>query len=493
MLDDLPEANYLIRHDDGPKYRLIIRHFYERHREHASYVRSDEIIRYVRRVFPDYDDAACHRNLDQLVQWKLIRLLPEQSKPANLLELRQRPRVYQAERMALRLEEMKIALEEESARAAVLNPTALDQLVQRLKEYADWVAHRPEEPTRDDRKRTYELWDAVFQAFENFSHGVEDYLSDLPRHRPKETLDYLGFLGYREIVTRYLNDYARSLFDRREYIRHLLHGLDPVRVSLAQDAATLYAEQVLADGTTPNQEAAAARYERDMRGLSDYFADRGDVDVLLEQAQGWVAEITRHARRLSERHLGSTVREQTLLGLATRFVACRDLAAAQGLAQVAFAATLPLHWRGVALPTDDASPWDRPEVTAVKLRAVKRGNRQRAKLDNTVDRSGIAFNRMAADAAAREKRARELARLFSAENLLDLNQVHVSSEQRQQLLRLIYRAESHGGRVSLGYLDWSVSVEPPSRGLLGMVVSDDGRLLLPRYRLKLHRGRDDRD
>ncbi|MFO7173371.1 MAG: DUF2397 family protein [Bacillota bacterium] len=93
-LAEMPEANYLIGHEDGPYYRLIMRYFYERHRAHAHYVRSDEIVAYVRRVFPDYDDEACRRHLAQMEAWRLVRALPEQMRPATVADLRRRPRVY---------------------------------------------------------------------------------------------------------------------------------------------------------------------------------------------------------------------------------------------------------------------------------------------------------------------------------------------------------------------------------------------------------------
>lgn len=488
VLDELTEANYLIGHEDGPKYRLIVRYFYEQYRAHSNYVRSDEIVDYVRQVFPDYDEIACRRHLDQLERWKVVRLLPEQSKPANLIELRQRPRVYQAERLALRLEELRVAIEEEDARAASINPTVLDQLLQRIVEFADYAERRPAEPGPEDQRKAYELWHAVDAAFGQFARGIEDYLSDLPRHKPREALDYLGFLGYRDVITRYLSDYAQRLFQRREYIRYLLHKIDQLRTALAADLAAVAAQQVRADGTSIDRATAQSRYERAIADLIRYFAEGGDVDVLLDRAQNWVTEVTRHARRLSEQHLGSTVREQTLLDLGRRFVACRTLAEAQGLAQIAFGATLPLHWRGEAPPPHEAQPWLEEEII-VPLQTIRRGQRQRLPQDRTVDRSAEEFARMRADAAARAARASELAALFPPDGALDLADLRLASPAlRQRLLRLIYRAPAEGGRVSLGYGDWSVIVEPPVSGEMGLIDAPDGRLILPRYRLRLVRG-----
>lgn len=489
ILQEMPEANYLVGHPDGPQYRLIMRFFYDRHRAHAHYVRSDEIIEYVRGVFADYGDDACRRQLDQLAKWRLVRVLPEQSKPTSLVELRRRPRTYQAERLAVRLEELRARLETEHSAAASINPTSLGQLVERLKELTEWLPQGLTAGTPDDQRKAYELWSGLQSAFDAFARSVEDYLGDLPRHKPKEILDYLGFLVYRDVLIRYLSDYVQRLFERLGYIRHLLRSLTPLSAQLAGQLSVVSSQQVRADGSTPDPEAEQERFENDLRSFAAYFQRGGDVDVLLNMAQQWVADITRHARRLTEQHHGGTVREQTLLELGRRFSALGSLEEARWLAQVAFGATLPLHWRGDPPGFDDTCPWRQPARTVI-LHPVRRGSRRRRDPDETVDRTGEQIQRMLAVSAERERAALELARLFGPSGRLDLRgHCPLTATQRQQLLRLIYRALSSGGRVSVGYSNWSVTVELPADGGFASVVAPDGRLLLPRCVLRLNRGR----
>ena len=490
-LADMPEANYLVGHPDGPYYRLIMRHFHERHREHAHYVRSDEIVARVRETFPEYDEASCRRHMDQLQEWRLVRVLPEQSRPATLLELRNRPRTYQAERVALQFEDLRRRLEAESG-AATLNPTALEQLVRRLEELATWVAegHVPGVP--EDEPQTFERWRAAHAAFDAFARGVEDYLGDLPRHRPREALDYLGFLGYRDVLTRYLYGYAHRLFDRREYARHLLLTVRPAADAIAQVIGREGARHVRADGTTPDEAAEREEARREVEALYAYFAHGGDVDVLLDRAQGWVAEITRHARRLSEQNSGGTVRAGLLLELARRFVSCSDLPAAERLAQVAFGLTLPLHWKGVAPEPRDGSPWVGPPVV-VPLQAVRRGRRPRLPDQATADRTVEELALMLEEREERRRSALALARLFGLDGRLAFDGLRLDAgADRQRLLRLLYRALAQDGRTAVGYRDWSVIVETPTQRELGALAAPDGELILPRFRLRLDRGRDAR-
>lgn len=486
-LDDMPEANYLIGNPDGPYYRLIMRHFYDRHRAHAHYVRSDEIVARVRETFPGYDEPACRRHMDQLQEWRLVRALPEQNRPATLLELRNRPRTYQAERIAIQFEDLRRRLETEAG-AATINPTALEQLVRRLEDLAKWVS----EGRAPEAAQTFERWRAAYSAFDAFARGVEDYLGDLPRHRPREVLDYGGFLGYRDVLTRYLYDYAHRLFDRREYARHLLLSIRPAADAIAEVVGREAARQVRADGTTPDDAAEREAARREVGALYAYFEHGGDVDVLLERAEGWVAEITRHALRLSEQNSGGTVRAGLLLDLAQRFVACPDLQAAERLGQVAFGVTLPLHWKGVAPEMRDGSPWAHPPVV-VPLQAVRRGRRPRLPDQATADRTAEELALMLEEQEERQRSALALARLFGPDGRIAFDGLRVvDGADRQRLLHLLYRALAQGGRTAVGYRDWSVTVEGPTPRDLGAVAAPDGDLILPRFRVRLDRGRDAR-
>ncbi|MDQ7794942.1 MAG: TIGR02677 family protein [bacterium] len=483
-LEEMPEANYLVGHQDGAYYRLIVRFFYERHRAHANYVRSDEIKAHLQQVFPDYGETACLRHLDQLERWRLVRLLPEQSRPRNLLELRQRPRTYQAERLTLKLEELRVREEAAASAAASLNPTALDDLVERLEDLVKGLA---ETGIETGEEHIYELWQSAWRAFEGFARDVETYLADLPRHKPQQTLDYLGFMGYRDLVTRYLSEYARRLFDRKGYLRHLLLDLPAVADRLASRLAAVASRQVRADGSTPGFDAERDRYLGDLAALQGYFTEGGDAETLLERAQGWVAEVTRHARRLSEQHRGGTVREQTLLELGRRFAGLTSGVEAQSLAQVAFGATLPLHWRGPAPASVSAVAWAIPPVR-IRLQPVRRGQRLRVPTDPTIDRTAEQFRRLLEESRQRERAARELAALFGPNMTLNLGRLRVPEpEHRQLLLRLLYQALSRGGAASMGYRHWLVTVEEEGTQL-GQLRAPDGTLSLPGYVLRLRTG-----
>lgn len=341
---------------------------------------------------------------------------------------------------------------------------------------------------RGDYDETFQKWHALRKSFTEFARSVEDYLADLPRHRPKESLDYRGFRAYVEAISRYLSEYVDRLYRRREYIHYLLGALRPYHNALAEEVSVVAADQVLADGSALDIAAERRRCLDDLAGLDTYFAETGDVSVVLQRAEEWIEEITSHARRLSEQHMGtSTVREQTLLDLANRFAAMTDPQDAFRLSQVAFGTVAPLHWRGEAFPPTALPAWEEP-ATSVHLQVIRRGGRQRVRPDLTEDRTVQQLIRMQEESADREQAARELAAMFGPGGTVELRALDVAApERRQRLLHLVYRALAHNGRASVGYRDWYVSLDLHEDSRLGDMRAPDGKLYLPALSMRLHR------
>ncbi|MFF2093499.1 TIGR02677 family protein [Paenibacillus sp. NPDC058174] len=487
-LNNMKEAEYLVL--ELPYCRIIMRFFYREHKAHIHYIHSDRVLNAVRLVYPDYDELSCRRNLDQLVKWGLIRLVPTQSKPANLRELKNLPRIYQAERVALKLEQLRVEVEEEGDKAAGLNPTALEHFIQSLAELVEWTAKHVGKGYRVDWEDTYRLWHSTLRTFTDFARSMEDYLSDLPRHRPKDVIDLSGYRDYRDIITKYLSQNIEKIYQRREYIRYKLQVLQPYTEYISEEVAAISSEQVRSDGTRLDEGREKLQCLRDIQGITAYFAENGDITVMLKQAEEWIEDITGHARRLSEQHLfSSTVREQTFLELADTFINLSP-DKAHWLGQVAFGATLPFHWKGEASPDLGISPWEKRPID-ITLQVVKRGPRQKTPLSTTRDRSFEQIERMAREYMRREESARALSELFGSNGVIDINEISCnSSDDRQQILKLVYRALSEEGRTRIGYADWYITLEAPKVEKLGNIHAPDGRLTMPAFTLKLHRERD---
>jgi uncharacterized protein (TIGR02677 family) len=483
LTEPMTEANYLVEHEAGPYYRLLIRCFAERQQAHAPAVSETELLAHVQAVLP-YDAENCHRHLRQLERWGLVALLPDAAKPDTLAALRQRPRHWRAERSALLLEELR-AREEAAEGAASLDPTALDRLAEAVAGLVTWL--QQDGLYRPDQEPTYHQWQGVWTAFDGFARQVTAYLDDLPRHRPKERLDWVAFLDYRDLMTRYLSTYIRRLYDRREQIAHLLEEVGRSPELLADQLAAFAVGQVRSDGTQPSFAEARIRFRREIEVLQDYFAAGGAAHRILGIAREWVAGVAKHARLLSEQRLGGTLREQTLLDLAVRFADAPSLDHAQALAQVVMATTPPLHWQGEAPEAPVGSAWSQ-QATPVDLSGARRGERVMRRAGQTVDRREEAYLRIQAENERRRLKALALAALFGPSGEIDLGELVVADgAQRQWLLSLGYRALSRRDRVGIGYQNWSVSARVQPERPLGELQAPDGTISLPHLILTLHR------
>lgn len=485
----LTEANYLTTEADG--CRLLARAFYDLYQSSQYYAGLPELFAKAKQIDPTYTEAECARHLDMLEGWGAIRLVPNQSRPKDLQELRTKPRIYQAERVLIWLEELRQRMEADEG-AAALKDTVLTSLLEMVETLVTWIEsgalHADGAPGE-----VYQRWDELHRAFTACTTTVQEYLSDLPRHRPKELLDYVGFLEYRDLLTGYLANYAKRLSERRDQFRHLLGRLAPHAELLATVLTSVEVEQVRADGRRADWSVQLVRYRQEIAALTNYFTPGGPVDVNLELAAEWVREILRHAIRLTERHRGGTLMEETLQSLGRRFAAMEldgpllGLHRAQALAQVAFALQGPLHWRGIAPAAEDRLAWIAPPLS-IQLQVVKRGRRERVANGRTPDRSGEQIQRMLEAQAQREEQASRLSTLFGPAGELDLGALQVAgAEDRQLLLRLFYRALSAGGTTSAGFSNWQVTAEVAPGAEVGRLGGPDGTLLLPHVTLRLDR------
>jgi uncharacterized protein (TIGR02677 family) len=489
--EKVTSAKYLS--EDPDEYRAIMQFFYLEHRVNRNFVSSTDIYEYVRLHFPSYTEERCNHHLDSLREWGTIGVLPRRQKPRDINDARRRPKFYYAERMALRLEEARF--HEETERTAQLNPSALDDMLSSLEALLPCMAGLPVPPTMTDQERVYSLWTSAFRAFNTFSRSASLYMHRLLENQAK-SVNMEQYDEYRLRVRNYLKDYVSRLFEQRDKGRYLLRDLLRASGLLADCCAAHDQRMVDADGAKKDLDELARHFEEQIGTMVRFFARgdggfRSDVDVLIEEARGWVVEISDHVQRLSAQQRGGSIHEQRLLHLARRFADLPEeqLEQVHWLAQVAFGATLPLHFRGNApAPTDEPS-WSRPPAE-VPLQTVKRGTRQRLRPDTTQDRSVEEAIQMENQAEEKRRHVEELEELFGESGVLDLTNLHLEdSTRRGTILKWVARAQAGSGSTLAGHKDWQIKLEPVADVPTGVITAEDGYLYRIPYRLRLQKGR----
>lgn len=484
-------AKYLT--EEADEYRAIMRFFLLQHRTHNHFVDSTDVWQYVKNRFLDYTEEKCQYHLDQLQQWGAIRVLPMRIRPKDITDARRRPKTYQIERIALLLEEARLA--EEQERAAKLNPSALDDMIRSLEDLAQVMSAFTLPASGNDQVKVYKLWHSAYRSFETFARSADRYMHGLIQNQPK-TVDMERYEEYKNLIRDYLTDYISRLFEQRDQSRHLLRSLERVKDILAECCAVQSRRDLAADAMVEDHESAVSRYQEQVDTLIRYFArhtsltHRSDVDVLIAQARGFIVEISDHLKRLSAQQRGGSIHEQQLLQMARTFVDIppERLEQAQWLAQVAFGAILPLHFKGHAPPPTDQQAWE-TKPAEVPLQVVRRGQRQRIRSDTTRDRSVEETIQLQEQAEERLRKVQELESLFGSSGILDLSNLHLNEpDLRRKVLELIKRAEAGGGTAAVGYRDWRVVLEAVPVPT-GVVTAPDGFLYRRPFILRLQKGR----
>ncbi len=484
-------AKYLT--EEADEYRAIMRFFLLQHRTHNHFVESTDVWAYVKMRFLDYTEEKCQYHLDQLQQWGAIRVLPIRTRPKDISDVRRRPKTYQIERIALLLEEARLA--EEQERAAKLNPSALDDMIRSLEDLAQVMSAFSLQASGSDQARVYKLWQSVYRSFDTFARSADSYMLGLIQNQPK-TVDIERYEEYKNRIRDYLTDYISRLFEQRDHARYLLLNLEREKDFLADCCAAQSRRELSADALVDDHELAVKRYREQVDTLIRYFArhtrstQRSDVDVLIGQARGFIVEISNHVKRLSLQQRGGSIHEQQLLQMARTFadISPENLEQAEWLAQVAFGATLPLHFKGQAPPPADQQAWE-TKPAEVPLQSVRRGQRQRIRPAATRDRTVEEFNQLQEQAEERLRKLRELEVLFGSSGILDLSYLHLATpDSRRKVLELVKRAEAGNGTATVGYRDWRVVLEAVSLPT-GVITAPDGFLYRKPFILRLQKGR----
>jgi uncharacterized protein (TIGR02677 family) len=417
-------------------------------------------------------------------------------------EFLRRQAVYQATPEGIAVERFVAGLEEEGRRTGSLDRTILAALWQRMREL-DGLLGEPGvlvalgDPTdtgtalsdgpaaRQAQERVATLWAEVHHHFERVANDGVSYLAQLRGVQAQQILEHSAFHAYKDVLVRYLSDYALALAETGPLIAATARGWSQTSrgAVLAFCAGAVAARQPLPDGSFPDVAAEIARVRRRADALARWFdPGAGDIVRLKQSTNDAIELVTRQAARLADLRWGSRSRRRDLEELAILFAHCGDVAQAERIAAVAFAAALPRHWQADRVPDNAgrASPWLEPAEEVV-LAPIRRGARSRTADDPLPERSAARDALIRDSLGARAAAARRLRELFGAAGRCDLGALRLSDPGlRDEVLELLGRclaapdgaaAAPDGGRIVLS----------GGAGDFGRIEAPDGTLRAPHW------------
>lgn len=495
LLKKVPEAAYLTA-DNAPRYRPIMRYFYQQHGLHRFFLTGEEVREFYRaQVDPAYTDDLADQDLSQLVEWGALSAEQDRSRVRTVDEWLRRRLRYQITPYGIAFERLLVELEEAHGSGGSLDPTNLDSLWHRLTELnAALILETIQPDSQEYLQRVRRLWLDAYGYFDRIGKDAADYLAAMQRSRPDDLNEVEKFLAYKDVLVQYLGSFLNSLADYSEKIQARLsewqrRGVLPHLVSLLVLHDTTYT--VDPDGLPPEIEATRSHFQQQVDAMAEWFRRSGGADGLRRTTADAIEMVVRQTQRMMEHRRYGMSRRRELEELARCFAACRELDQAERLAGLVFGTASPRHLLGSleAHAMSDRQPVWTAKAMEIPLGRIKRGRHAKARSAPMRD---VTLEQQAALIEEMERRHQETAlwdRLF-ARGDVNLGELTLTDAAlRGRLLELVGRCLSAPDHTTLASDGSRIRLLPPSTDSVGELTSPDGVLYVPRFILRRERER----
>ncbi len=495
LTDRLSIFSYLVTSNRVRWYRIIMRIFFQRHRDLYRYqLTAQEVRDTIRETFdPEYTLEQCQNELTALKEWGNITTIYDSSRATSIASFLSPALLYQATAEAIAIESFLEEQTRASAASGALRQGDLPRLWQSLQIIDEALQIPLAELTPTQGREIAEEWQRAFEVWNTMAREAAQYLANMISAAQQSRPELQAFQIYKAAVVDYVHGFAQALTQ---------YG-PRIRAQIAQWAATGLLEHFIVlvaeylDPPAPTMENARTEEERvqDVRNQVDalvsWFAPGKNADSFRRNALAEVDKVVRRAATLATAARPNANYATHLNTLAHQLLQARDGESAQQIFSVAFANLLPIHTLEglVGSPSSSydegaESTWqDAPEVT-IHLRPVSRANRSEQRLEEPIADNSTAIQELLAQSEKRvqEQRAR-FGRLF-AHAYLDIGTIEtIAAEDRALLVEVIDSCLGNSARQYRAPDGSLIVLLNPGETAYTLLRAVDGVLLLPRYRL----------
>ncbi len=462
-------------------YRIIIRHFYERHAAHHYHLSPEQVLAHIRERLPDYREEALRADLGELVRRRNLDEDLEMGLAGakTVDDFRRRNSMFAITPLTAEIEALRVRWENQGRQIGELDGAAVARLWELLTELLEAIALPPGDPDRPERVR--QQWEDLWNRFDAMSTAANVYIGNMRRQEREQLTSLEAFMAYKAVLVHYLTRFVEGLADLRAPFARRLGVLpsDDLVETLVAGAAS---------GSRVFEDRAHLRrqYAQQVTALADWFAPQGDAEMLLQHARGAIERVTRAARRLADTRAGTVSRAQELLALAQAFSACADVRQAERLAAATFGLSTPRHWErdlvDIVSEDPDHHAW---AAIPAEIPVQRRRTQSPRRAESAVE---------IASAQARREVLRERSRVREREtaalidrwfaggplNLGDLGELR--PDERDHLLTWVNDCLINGGQARTDSGAMLAILNPAERARIWLRAAD-GELLVPDYRL----------
>jgi uncharacterized protein (TIGR02677 family) len=495
LTDRLPIFSYLVTPNRVHWYRVIMRTFFQRHRELYRYqLTAQEIRDAVRDAFdPAYTLEQCQNDLVALKEWGNITTIYDSSRATSIASFLSPALLYQATPEAIAIETFLAEQARAGAASGSLRQSDLPRLWQSL-QFINESLHLPSNELIFQRGREVaEEWQRAFEIWDTMAREAAQYLATMINAAQQSRAELEAYQTYKAAVVAYVHGFAQALTQYGPRIREQIAQWDAtgkLNLLITQIAEHLDPPDLtLENARTEEERLQDARNQLD--ALANWFAQGKNADSFRRNALAEVDKVVRRAAALASAARRNANYAVHLNTLAHHLLQAHNGETAQQIFSVAFGNLLPVHLpEGVAgspstLDEHQPNAWRETPDATVFLRPVSRSYRGDPPLEDPIIDHRSIINEMIVQHEQKLQKQREcFARLFAQPDL-DIGAIEtITAEDRAALIEIIDGCLSHDSHQYRAPNGSIIVLLNPNERTYTLLQGDDGILFLPRYRLQ---------
>lgn len=350
LLKPITEVSYL-RAENAERYRVIIRYFYEEYEKIKYMLHREDVFHMMKntKIFDDYTEELCQRDLDALVEWGNLIAMQDSSKVSTLEEFRNRKFRYQLSEYTIEIERMTQRLENLEIEGASLEPTLLERIRHNLEQIEKMV----DKPSME----VYSWWNNINDDFVRLNRNYQDYIRELNGINADEMLMSKEFVLFKERIIQYLRTFVKGLQEEGMILETFMKGIDPKLIEIIFNKVVEHESSIPRLDHKFDEERYLAVQNGRWQNIYKWFvptSSESEINRMSDITLEIIRKITRYAQQIGEFYHRGSNRKEEYRHLVRIFDTCHTLKDAHKLSAMVFGVEQPFHLQNLQ-PRDTES------------------------------------------------------------------------------------------------------------------------------------------
>lgn len=223
-MEKIMSTNYLVV-ENVSRYRLIMSHFYKRHRQMQGTLYRPDILEMMKQEYSEnYSETEVDQDLESLVTWGNLQRQQEMIRPKNIEEYRNKNFRYQITEAGILVEEMVFQLthQKHAARGA-LDEESVRRLYHLLQDIVQ------------DGADIVDLWPKIREEFRKLGEDTANYIGYITSPEVDSRMKTEQFLIYKDRFVNYLRDFISTLQSLYHQFLAMIEELEQLDLTLLVD------------------------------------------------------------------------------------------------------------------------------------------------------------------------------------------------------------------------------------------------------------------